>query len=59
MDSSKKVINFQAAQSRMKEHTINELLKVFRDAGLEYYVKKNKEGVVKVHFLVKRETNEA
>jgi len=43
----------------MKEHTFNELTKVFRDAGLEYYVKKNKEGVVKVHFLVKRETNEA
>ena len=39
----------------MKETTFNELLKVFRDAGLEYYVKKNKDGVVKVHFLVKEE----
>ena len=43
----------------MKEFTFEELTKVFRDAGLEYYVKKNKDGVVKVHFLVKEETNEA
>ena len=43
----------------MKEFTFNELTKVFRDAGLEYYVKRNKDGVVRVHFLVKEETNEA
>ena len=43
----------------MKETTFEELTKVFRDAGLEYYIKKNKDGVVKVHFLVKEETNEA
>jgi hypothetical protein len=43
----------------MKEFTFEELTKVFRDAGLEYYVKKNKDGVVRVHFLVKEETNEA
>ena len=43
----------------MKEHTLDELKKVFRDASLEYYIKKNKDGVVKVHFLVKEESNEA
>jgi len=43
----------------MKEFTFEELTKVFRDAGLEYFVKKNKDGVVKVHFLVKEKTNEA
>ena len=43
----------------MKEITFQELTKVFREAGLEYYVKKNKDGVVRVHFLVKEETNEA
>ena len=39
----------------MKETTFKELLNTFRNAGLEYYVKKNKDGIVKVHFLVKEE----
>lgn len=43
----------------MKEFTFEELTKVFRDAGLEYYVKRNKDGIVRVHFLVKENTNEA
>jgi hypothetical protein len=42
-----------------KDPTINELRKVFRDAGLEYYIKKQKGSIVKVHFVVKEETNEA
>ena len=43
----------------MKEHTFDELKKIFRDAGLEYYIKKQKGSIVKVHFIVKEETNEA
>ena len=42
-----------------KDPTINEPRKIFRDAGLEYYVKKQKGGIVKIHFMVKEETNEA
>ena len=42
-----------------KDPTIDELRKIFRDAGLDYYVKKQKGSIVKVHFMVKEETNEA
>ena len=37
--------------------TINELRKIFMDNGLEFYIKKEKKGIVKVHFLVKKEEN--
>lgn len=42
-----------------KEVTLDELKQVFRDAGLEYYIKKSKDSIVKVHFMIKEETNEA
>ena len=42
-----------------QDPTINELRKIFRDAGLEYYIKKQTGSIVKVHFMVKEETNEA
>ena len=42
-----------------KDPTIDELRKIFRDAGLDYYVKKQKGSIVKVHFMIKEETNEA
>jgi len=35
--------------------TINELRKIFIDAGLEFFIKKEKHGVVKVHFIVRKE----
>ena len=35
--------------------TINELRKVFIDADLEFYIKKEKGNVVKVHFIIKEE----
>ena len=43
----------------MSEITLIELKKIFASAGLEYYVKKCKDGIVKVHFLVKKEYNES
>ena len=35
--------------------TINDLRRIFIDAGLEFYIKKEKNGVVKVHFIVREE----
>jgi hypothetical protein len=35
--------------------TINELRRIFVNAGLEFYVKKQKNGIVKVHFIVREE----
>jgi hypothetical protein len=40
---------------RDTDPTINELRKIFIDAGLEFYIKKEKNGVVKVHFIVREE----
>ena len=42
-----------------KELTLDELKAVFRNAGVEYYIKKAKDGIVKVHFLIKDETDES
>lgn len=42
---------------KKSDPTINELRKIFRDAGLEYYVKKQKGGIAKVHFMVTEEEN--
>jgi hypothetical protein len=38
-----------------KDPTVNELRKIFVENGLEFYIKKQKKGIVKVHFLVREE----
>jgi hypothetical protein len=40
---------------RDTDPTINELRRIFIDAGLEFYIKKEKNGIVKVHFIVREE----
>lgn len=35
--------------------TLDELRKIFNQHGLEFYIKKQKDGVVKVHFIVREE----
>jgi len=37
--------------------TINELRKIFIENGLEFFIKKEKNGIVKVHFIVRKEDN--
>lgn len=37
--------------------TINEIRKLLRDAGVEYYVKKENGCIAKIHVLVKEEEN--
>ena len=37
--------------------TINELRKIFIENGLEFFIKKEKNGIVKVHFIVREEDN--
>lgn len=37
--------------------TINEIRKLLRDAGVEYYIKKEKGCIAKIHVLVKEEEN--
>ena len=44
---------------RDTDPTINELRRIFIDAGLEFYIKKEKHGVVKVHFIVREEKDNA
>ena len=38
--------------------TINELRKILIDNGVEYYIKKQKGNVIKVHVLVEEESDE-
>jgi len=40
-----------------KDPTIKELRKIFVENGLEFYIKKEKKGIIKVHFLVREEDN--
>lgn len=40
---------------RNTDPTINELRKIFIEKGLEFFIKKEKCGVVKVHFIVKED----
>ena len=35
--------------------TLPEITKTLRDAGIEYYVKKSKDGVAKIHVLYNEE----
>lgn len=37
------------------EVTLDQLKQIFRDNNLDYYVKKEKGNLVKVHFIVKEE----
>lgn|GEM_PF-4513582 len=41
--------------SKTADPTINELRRIFINAGLEFLIKKEKHGVVKVHFIVRKE----
>jgi hypothetical protein len=41
--------------ARDTDPTINELRRIFVNAGLEFYIKKQKNGIVKVHFIVREE----
>ena len=38
-----------------KDRTLTELKKLFKDNDLDYYIKKNKDGFVKVHFKLAEE----
>jgi len=38
-----------------KDPTIDELRKIFIKNGLEFFIKKEKQGIVKVHFIVRKE----
>jgi hypothetical protein len=40
-----------------KDPTINELRKIFIENELEFYIKKEKNGIIKVHFLVSEEND--
>ena len=40
---------------RDTDPTINELRKIFIENGLEFYIKKQKNGIVKIHFIVREE----
>jgi len=42
---------------KKSDPTINELRKIFTDAGLDFYIKKQKGGILKVHFVVTEEEN--
>ena len=44
---------------RGTDPTINELRKIFINNGLEFYIKKQKDGVIKVHFIVREEEDNA
>jgi len=37
--------------------TVKELRKIFKDNELEFFVKKQKGNIVKVHFVVQHESN--
>ena len=39
--------------------TINELRKIFIKNELEFFIKKEKNGIVKVHFIVREEEDNA
>ena len=44
---------------RDTDPSINELRKIFIENGLEFYIKKQKSGVIKVHFIVREEEDNA
>ncbi len=38
--------------------TIKELRTLFREAGVEYYIKKQESGIIKINILLEDEINE-
>ena len=40
-----------------QDPTITDLRKIFIENGLEFFIKKEKNGIVKVHFIVREEDN--
>ena len=42
-----------------KDPTVNELRRIFIENKLEFYIKKQKSGIIKVHFLVSEENDSA
>ena len=43
---------------KKEDPTINELRKIFVDNGLEFYIKKEKKGIIKVHFITREEKDD-
>ena len=43
---------------RDTDPTCNELRKIFIENGLEFYIKKEKKGIVKVHFITREEKDD-
>lgn len=43
---------------KKKDPTINELREIFIKNGLEFFIKKEKLGIIKVHFIVREEEDE-
>ena len=41
-----------------KVTTVKQLRTLFREAGLEYYIKKEKDGIIKVNILLSEETED-
>ena len=41
-----------------KVTTVKQLRNLFREAGIEYYIKKQKDGIIKVNILLEEETDE-
>lgn len=41
-----------------KVTTISDLRQLLRDAGIEFYIKKQKGGIIKVNLMLGEETNE-
>ena len=40
---------------RDKDPTVDELRKIFIENGLEFFIKKERAGIIKVHFIVRDE----
>ena len=40
---------------RDEDPTADELRKIFIENGLEFFIKKEKQGIIKVHFIVREE----
>lgn len=39
----------------LKAHTLKELISIFNEHGIEFYIKKQKDNIIKVHFMVENE----
>ena len=43
---------------RDTDPTADELRKIFIENGLEFYIKKQKKGILKVHFIIRENEND-